>query len=197
MLGALWRTAGQWSAATAATPTSRTLPVVDPELDALANQAHTRRRGSSGPHWPHIYLDEWNNETMIGFDQLAKMSQFAPCGGVSPADTWSTCSTWNTRQQPADGDSRSRTTIAGNERRSGATLHRSWAWCIGRSCRNCCRELFDNPTPSDAVTYAEVHLFIPRQRLVWQQITRLAAVPGRRRWAACRGSLSICRRWAA
>ena len=48
--------------------------------------------------------------------------------------------------------------------------------------------VFDNPTPSDAVTYAEVHLFIPRQRLVWQQIntsggggpgpTPLGGVPG-------------------
>ena len=46
--------------------------------------------------------------------------------------------------------------------------------------------IFTNPTPSDAVTFAKAHFFIPQPRLVWRQIqgrrsqgpTPLGGVPG-------------------
>ena len=56
---------------------TRTLPVVDPQLDMLPNQfayfeaAQRQRNRIAGD-----YLNQWNNKMMAAFDQIAKMSQF-------------------------------------------------------------------------------------------------------------------------
>ncbi len=101
MFGVLWRTDARpvgGDAESSYSPDDRTLPVVDPELDSLPNQdeyvqtAVAQRR------------DCRTRTSISGTPSCSAPSIKWPrcrsspaCGGVSPAVTWSTCSTWNTR----------------------------------------------------------------------------------------------------
>ena len=48
------------------------LPVVDPQSNAQYQQIATQQRNKLA----NTYLNQWNNNTLAGFDQFAKMSQF-------------------------------------------------------------------------------------------------------------------------
>jgi len=56
----------------------RTLPVVDPVMDTAPNQesyfllARAQRKDTA-----HRYLRQWNNDMLLAFDQVGKMSQFS------------------------------------------------------------------------------------------------------------------------
>ena len=52
--------------------------MVDPELDSVANQ-NDYVQTAVAQRWAlsHMYLNQWNAELLSGFDQFAKMSQFA------------------------------------------------------------------------------------------------------------------------
>ena len=77
MFGVLWRTDGRALGGgneASYSPDDRTLPVVDPELDSLANQSDYVREAQSERYaLSHKYLDDWNNELLSGFDHEAKM----------------------------------------------------------------------------------------------------------------------------
>ena len=128
MFGVLWRTDARpvgGGAESSYSPDDRTLPVVDPELDSVANQdqyvqtAVAQRRTLS-----HRYLDQWNAELLSGFDQVAKMSQFAglwrsfTCGYLEHL-----LNVEYPQLEPADGDLRGPLADGQFERDAGETLH--------------------------------------------------------------------------
>ena len=78
MLGALWRTSGQLVGGDTSDASTRTLPVIDPELDASLDQpAQIAAARSQRQALATMYLAQWNNEALLGFDVAAKMCQFS------------------------------------------------------------------------------------------------------------------------
>jgi hypothetical protein len=188
MLGVLWRTNGQ-PVGTGDESTDRTLPVVDPVLDSQPNQPqYLDAARAQRAMLAKQYLDHWNNVNMIGFDRLAKMTQFGAlwrtftCGYLDkllnqdypnsnlpfviyPLDI----STLSDRNQYLE---------------KYCTFISVVYW---RKLPEMMPGLFKNPVEPDAQTYAEVHMFVPRPRLVWawnRQVSGgpddilLGAVPG-------------------
>ena len=119
-----------------------------------------------------------------GFDQLAKMSQFGSlwrsftCGYLEHllnVEYPHTNLPMVIHENPADG-------------RSERALEKHYTF-IGvvywKKLPELAPGLFKNPLEADDQAFAEVHLFIPRDRLEWVQAGVRAAVRRRRRWAAC------------
>ena len=173
MFGVLWRTDVQpvgGAAESSYSPVDRSLPVVDPELDSLANQnqyvqtAVAQRRALS-----HQYLNEWNAALLSGFDQMAKMSQFAglwrsfTCGylehllNVEYPQTNLPMVIYETPLQMTN---------------SNASLARQYTFIsvvYWKKLPEMLPGLFKNPLEADDQAFAEVHLFISRDRLGWVQ----------------------------
>ncbi len=190
MLGVLWRSDAQPTGGGAETTYSteeRTLPVVDPEMDATANQSEyvatavAQRRMLS-----HLYLNEWNAALMSGFDQLAKMSQFSnlwrsfTCGylehllNVEYPNTNLPMVIYENPVQTANPTA----TLAQHYTFIGVVYWKKLPQTIPR--------LFHNPLEADSQAFAEVHLFIPQKRLGWVKVggsstpgpSPLGGVPG-------------------
>ena len=78
MQAALWRTSGEPVGGDTSDASTRTLPVVDPELDDLPDQAaYVTLAQQQRQQLANAYLTAWNNQTLLGFDQQAKMCQFS------------------------------------------------------------------------------------------------------------------------
>ena len=140
MFGVLWRTDARpvgGDAESSYSPDDRTLPVVDPELDSLANQnqyvqtAVAQRRTLS-----HMYLDQWNAELLSGFDQCGQ--DVAVCRPVAEFHLWlpgAFAQRGIPADEPADGDLREPAQTANSNATLAETLHLYRAWFTGRSCR--------------------------------------------------------------
>ncbi|NLE40097.1 MAG: hypothetical protein GX621_18935, partial [Pirellulaceae bacterium] len=76
MLGVLWLTSGL-PVGSASDAWGRTLPVIDPVMDVLPDQSQyiDRARDQRRRHAAR-YLNHWNYDAMIVFDQESKMGQF-------------------------------------------------------------------------------------------------------------------------
>ncbi len=197
MFGVLWRTDAQpvgGDAESSYSPDDRTLPVVDPELDSLANQdqyvqtAVAQRRTLS-----HTYLDQWNAELLSGFDQLAKMSQFGglwrsfTCGylehllNVEYPKTNLPMVIYENPAQTANSNA----TLA-------ETLHVYQRGLLeeaaGDSCRGCSR------IPWRPTTRRLPRSICSFRASAWNGSRKAvrAAVRVRRRWAACPARLPMC-----
>jgi len=171
MFGVLWRTDARpvgGDADSGYSPDDRTLPVIDPELDSVANQeqyvgmAVEQRRTLS-----HKYLDDWNAELLSAFDQVAKMSQFA---GLWRSFTCGYLEKLLTEEYP-----RSNLPFVIHENplqtaNSNTTLQKHYTYIsvvYWKKLPEAAPGLFKNPLEADAQAFAEVHLFIPRNRLGW------------------------------
>jgi hypothetical protein len=186
MMAAMWRTSGQLVGGDSGDAASRTLPVVDPELDNLPDQAEYKTLAQQQRSTLAFkYLNDWNHHTMQGFDRVGKMCQFSAlwrsftCGylqhllNVEYPDTNLPQVIRNPEDQSAGMNS---------------YLEQYYIFlgvAYWKQVPELMPRVFDNPTPSDAATYAEVHLFIPRERLVWWRPpvetpgpTWLGGVPG-------------------
>ena len=187
MLGALWRTSGLLVGGDSEMVDS-TLPVVDPELGGMANQSHymstaRQQRETLATQ----YLRDWNNETMVFFDNYAKMCQFGSlwrsftCGYLHQLLD----EEYPDRNLPFVIRTEADEVVDGN-----AHLEQNFTFLgvvYWKKPREFLPKVLKNPMENDAVAYAEVRLFIPRQRLVWHHIwggggggsmTPIGGVPG-------------------
>ncbi len=188
MAAALWRSSGQQVGGDETDASTRTLPIIDPELDNLPGYAAAAQQQRNAV--ANQYLNLWNQQTMIGFKHYAQMSQFYSlwqaftCGQLATLLNDETiCGTKNLPQmirQPA-----------------GAVMQTSdlqQYYCfIGvaywKPLPELAPRIFDDPIAGDTrVAFAEAHMFIPQPRLVWQVVgggggggpssTPLGGVPG-------------------
>ena len=125
MMAAMWRTSGKLVGGDNGDAASRTLPVIDPEMDALPDQAQyqalARQQRSA---LAHKYLNDWNNQTMIGFDQFGKMCQFDRLVAEFHLRIPGTLAQRGIpQQQLVAGHPLAGRRVAGHERLSGAVLH--------------------------------------------------------------------------
>ena len=180
MFGVLWRTDARpvgGEAESSYSPDERTLPVVDPELDSMANQdeyvqtAVAQRRTLS-----HMYLDEWNAQLLSGFDQLAKMSQFA---GLWRSFTCGYLEHLLNVEYPKSNLPMVIYENPAKTANSNTTLQKHYTYIsvvYWKKLPESAPGLFKNPLEADDQAFAEVHLFIPRERLEWvRRAVRAAA----------------------
>jgi hypothetical protein len=176
-------------------PDDRTLPVVDPELDSLPNQEqYVQTAVKQRSTLAHRYLNEWNAQLLSGFDQYAKMSQFAglwrsfTCGylehllNVEYPKTNLPMLIYGNPLATADSSA------------TLQTLQRHYTYIsvvYWKKLPEMLPGLFKNPLDADDQAFAEVHLFIPRKRLAWVRVpppsqpaqTPLGGVPGQTAYA--------------
>jgi hypothetical protein len=166
MLGVLWRSSVVPVGA-ASDAMDRTLPVVDPVWDLLPNQAQyldlARRQRRDGAV---RYLQHWNDVAMVMFDREAKMCQFSRL--------WRhfTCAALNqlldeyaTSNLPFLICTEGEDVVNGNQHLDQYFSFASvvyWA-----KTPQMLPGLFRDPIDGDALTYAQVRLFVPRRRIVW------------------------------
>lgn len=167
--GVMWRTSagpvGGWGETD-----RRTLPVVDPELDAVPSQeayiqvAQQQRRNLS-----HTYLTHWNNESMMVFDNKGKMSQFS--------NLWRTrtCGQLNKLLDVEYPRRNLLFQIRTPVTQIGALnphLEQDFMF-VGVVYREKLPDLipriFRNPLATDRQAYSQIMLYVPRRRLVWIQ----------------------------
>ena len=134
-----------------------------------------------------MYLDQWNNELLSGFDQVAKMSQFS--------NLWRsfTCGYLEHLLNVEYPQKNLPFQIIENPLQtanSNAALEKHYifvAVVYWKKLAEFGPNLFKNPLQADDQTFAEVHLFVPRDRLGWVQQggsaggpspTPLGGVPG-------------------
>jgi hypothetical protein len=185
MLGVLWRTDAQPVGGAIEETDERTLPVVDPENDTSAEQSQYQATARAHRQkLAQFYLNQWNSQTLLGFDNYAKMSQFSTlwrsftCGylhhllEVEYPDTNLPMVIRETPQQMTN---------------TNASLERNYifvAVVYWKKLPNMAAKIFDNPLEADSQAFAEVHMFVPRGRLGWVQPqtssgpTSLGGVPG-------------------
>ena len=171
MLGVLWRTDARpvgGGAESSYAPDERTLPAVNPELDSLPEQSKyvetavkQRRRLS------HMYLDQWNNELLSGFDAVAKMCQFS---GLWRSFTCGYLEELLDKEYPKTNLPMVIYESPAQTANSNATLDKHYTYIsvvYWKKLPEAAPKLFQNPLDADDQAFAEVHLFIPRRRLAW------------------------------
>ena len=171
MFGVLWRTNAQpvgGSAESSYSPDERTLPVVDPELDSVANQnEYIQTAIIQRSQLSHLYLDEWNAELLSAFDQVAKMSQFS---GLWRSFTCGYLEHLLNVEYPRSNlpmviyENPAQTVNANTTLQKHYTYISVVYW---KKMPEAAPGLFKNPLEADDQAFAEVHLFIPRKRLGW------------------------------
>lgn len=170
MLGVLWRPNGEPVGVGSETG-DRTLPVVDPELDSEPNQEeYLKTARAQRATISHKYLNDWNNDLLRGFDRLAKMSQFGSlwrgftCGYLEKLlneEYPHSNLPFVIRENPAA------TANANKALEKNYTFISVVYW---KKAQEILPGLFRNPLDADSQAFAEVHLFVPRQRLEFIKI---------------------------
>lgn len=177
MQAAMWRTNGNPIGGNEETsPLSRTLPVVDPEMDNLPNQGQYLNSAQQQRQTECMtYLNRWNGGLLTAFNQIGQMSQFATlwrgftCGQLNKL-----LNQYPNNNLPfqirADGSQ-----AFGNPDLEGD--YHFVGVCYWPTLVETMPGLFTNPTNPNrqaggtaAETYAAVTMYIPRQRLVWQYV---------------------------
>jgi hypothetical protein len=171
MYAVLWRTDGRplgGGNEASYSPDDRTLPAVDPELDTLSNQDEYVHQAQGQRYFlSHKYLNDWNNEALVGFDSHGKMSQFAnlwrsfTCGYLDHllnVEYPKTNLPMIIRGNPAD---------ATNPTAALQSHYTFISVVYWKKLPEMLPGLFRNPLEADSQAFAEVHLFVPRQRLAW------------------------------
>ena len=171
MFGVLWRTDARpvgGAAEATYSPDERTLPVVDPELDSLANQNdYVQTAVAERSYLSHLYLDQWNAELLSAFDQVAKMSQF---GGLWRSFT---CGYLEHLLKVEYPHTNLPMVIYENPLATAnatTALQKHYVYIsvvYWKKLPEAAPGLFKNPLEADDQAFAEVHLFIPRMRLGW------------------------------
>lgn len=149
----------------------RTLPIVDPVGDVLANQSeYLDRARRQRKAIAREYLAQWNDETMVFFDREAKMCQFGrlwrgfTCGQLErllaeyPLDNVP----FVIRTELDD------VTDANTHLEENFTVVGVTYW---KPLPEILPGLYQTALGSDSQAYAEVRLFVPLRRLVWHHVT--------------------------
>jgi hypothetical protein len=191
MYAVLWRTDGRplgGGNEASYSPDDRTLAAVDAELDMLPNQdeyVHEAQRQRSV--LSHKYLNDWNSQLLSAFDQKAKMSQFA---GLWRSFTCGYLENLLNKEYPRTNLPMIIRDNPGDAANPTAALQTHYTFiCVAywKKLPEMLPGLFRNPLEPDAQAFAEVHLFIPRNRLGWVHVggsssgsgdTPLGGVPG-------------------
>jgi hypothetical protein len=194
MFGVLWRIDGQPVGVNeqSYSPSARTLPAVDPELDSEPNQSEYAATAVK-QRWKlsHHYLNEWNAHLLSGFDTYAKMSQFNnlwrsfTCGYLEHLLTVEYPKT-NLPMVILENP-------AGTPDPTGS-LAKHYAFVsvvYWKKMPESAPGLFKSPLEADDQAFAEVHLFIPQKRPEWVQKSAsnptgpspLGGVPGQTAYA--------------
>ena len=167
MLGVLWRASGQ-PIGVAEESSDRTFPVVDPVMDSLpdlSTYASTARRQRA--MLSHEYLRQWNDEAMHAFDMVGKMGQF---GGLWRSFTCGQLEKLLNEEYPNTNlpfvivAEKKEITDPNGHLEHYYTFISVTYW---KRLPEMLPGLFHNPMEADAEAYAELHLMIPRGRLVW------------------------------
>lgn len=194
MLAALWRTNATLVGGSTE-PFDRTLPVIDPEWDVVPDQqeyldrARRQRRryaelylgvGGRGADWSwyhgNWHARSWNDQALVFFDREAKMCQFA--------NLWRsfTCAYLDElleEEYPRSNLPQVMRTLKhefyddaiGPTDLSNAHLEHDFTFlsvAYWRRLPESLPGLFRNPMDNDDVAYAEVRMFVPRNRLEWR-----------------------------
>ena len=183
MLGVLWRT-NVTPVGGAGELYERTLPVVDPVMDQYPNQAdYFNTARSQRQRLARHYLDMWNDRAMLFFDREAKMSQFGrlwrnfTCGQLERL----------LNEYPASNLPFVIRTPGDEIVDPNAHLDQYFTFvgvAYWRPMRPILPGLFGHPLSSDTIAFAQVRVFVPRRRLVWEyfvpgrQTDPLGGVPG-------------------
>jgi hypothetical protein len=178
MQATMWRTSGNAIGGNGETsPLTRTLPVVDPELDNLANQAQYQATAiQQRQNTAQNYLNTWNNQLMAAFRQIGQMSQFSTlwsgftCGQLNKLlnqDYPNTNLPFQIRQDLGQ--------MIGNPAQILESDYKFIGVCYWPPLVETMPGLFTNPTsPAGRAaaaaeqTFAAVSMYIPDKRLVWQ-----------------------------
>ncbi len=170
MFGVLWRTDAQpvGIGESSYAPDERSLPAVDPELDSLANQDEYVNTAVK-QRWKlsHEYLNQWNDQLMSGFDQLAKMSQFS---NIWRSFTCGYLEHLLNVEYPKSNLPMVIYEDPGATANPNASLAKHYAYIsvsYWKKMPEAAPGLFKSPLEADDQAFAEVHLFIPRDRLEW------------------------------
>jgi hypothetical protein len=171
MYAVLWRTDGRALGGgneAGYSPDERTLPAVDPEQDSMPNQDQYMHMAQVQRYnLAHKYLADWNNEALAGFDNEAKMSQFSnlwrsfTCGYL---DHLLNVEYPNTNLPMVIHDNPDDATDPTAELQGHYTFISVVYW---KKLPELLPGLFRNPLEPDSQAFAEVHLFVPRNRLGW------------------------------
>jgi hypothetical protein len=192
MFGVLWRTdavpvgGGNESGYS---PDDRSLPVVDPEFDSVSNQEeYVKEARSQRYSIAHKYLEDWNNQLLSAFDSQAKMCQFA---GLWRSFTCGYLDKLLNEEYPRSNlPMVIREIPSAGMANTNALLEKRYTYIsvvYWKKLPEMLPGLFRNPLEPDAQAFAEVHLFIPRNRLGWIHVgvsgattdeTPLGGVPG-------------------
>ncbi len=174
MYGVLWRTDGRplgGGDEAGYSPDDRTLPIVDPELDEMPNQqAYVDESKAERTMLAHRYLDEWNNLMLRGFDRYAKMSQFA---GLWRSFTCGYLERLLNEEYPRTNLPMIIREDPGRTVDPTAALEKNYTFVsvvYWKKLPETLPGLFRNPLEPDAQAFAEVHVFVPLERLGWVHI---------------------------
>jgi len=179
MMAAMWRSSGQLVGGDSSDASTRTLPVVDPELDALPDQdSYVTLARQQREQLASKYLNDWNNQAMLGFDSQAKMSQF---GALWRSFTCGYLHKLLDEEYP-DKNLLMELVAPPSDQTTGINSYLEQYYIFQgvtywKKLPEMMPRIFNNPTENTALAYAEVHLFIPRQRLVWQNIAQSSGGP--------------------
>lgn len=165
----LWRTSADPVGAAGDGPDAwewRTLPVVDPVGDPVGGQRNYKAIAiAQRSDLAHQYLNDWNDATLRPFDQKGKMSQFSnlwrgfTCGKLEKL--------LNEEYPDRNLPFVIRTPVT-NGTDVQKLLDEEFMFlgvAYQRYLPQTLPGLFKNPIQSDSQTYAQVMMFVPRQRL--------------------------------
>ncbi|RMF98344.1 MAG: hypothetical protein D6741_09545 [Planctomycetota bacterium] len=166
LLGVLWRTNGV-PVGGSYEYFDRTLPVVDPVLDMMPNQAeYLARARDQRKSLARRYLNAWNNEAMRFFDREAKMSQFG--------SLWRSFTCGQLEQLLEEHEFTNLPFLIRTEKDdvvdSTAHLEEEFTFLgvvYWKPMRPIFPGFFSHTLDSDSIAYAQVRVFVPRRRLVW------------------------------
>ena len=166
VIGVLWRTDGTVVAGTSDT-TASVFPVVDTNTEAGANRtkAISQRKTMASQ-----YLSAWNAQTMIVFDYYGKMGQFGSiwrsytCAQLNKLlSEYPTTNLPFLIRQEADEVTDSTEHLA---------EHFTYLAVVYRNrVSDISPIFFRNPASGDDVAFAEVRVYVPKRRLVWETVT--------------------------
>jgi len=183
LFGVLWRTSVVAVGGAAETYES-SLPVIDPLADPTRlSEARRQREGLAkrylgvgspvGPAWFNDawHFQSWNDQTLYFFDIQGKMSQYATlfrnfsCGQLEKllAEYPDSNLPYLIRTRRAD-------VLDANSHLDQHFTYVGvayWNQLANKAPMLLGRRLYQDPTESDAVTFAQVRVFIPHRRLVW------------------------------
>jgi hypothetical protein len=197
MLAAFFRANGQLVGDPAYEAADRTLPVVDPLYDAMPDQAeYLEEAKEQRNHLAYIYLMQWNWQIFQGFDYLAPFSKFRElwagtnyrngitCAqlGKLLAEYPSTNLPFQIRKLDPPFDPTSPLVSSGTY---NAQLEANYIFsCVAywKKVPEFAPRIFSTPMPNDLIAYAEIHLFQPKRRLVWQWATIGGSSGGQGSW---------------